>query len=144
MGSSIFSAIRRLKFSSTNGASFSRMPSTDRTNGEKISVAHGNYYHDFPSFIFPVNKGVLPLAPYCMRHSLGNTVWHQLWPRYDFHISPRWGRHLLYPIWPSPDVPPPLICCSPVVLGVIYVHSEGVIIVVRSIWHCPSPHYDVR
>ena len=40
MGSSIFAAMSQLKVESTTWASLLRIPSTERTNGEKNSVAH--------------------------------------------------------------------------------------------------------
>ena len=66
MGSSIFSAMSRLKVASMTRASFLIMPSNEKTNGEKISIACGIAYSDYLSFASSPNEpGAYPLAHTC-------------------------------------------------------------------------------
>ena len=55
MGSSIFAAMSWLKFAITTKASFTGMPSTERKNGENVSVSCGSAYLDYLSFVSPNN-----------------------------------------------------------------------------------------
>ena len=63
MGSSGFVTMSRLKFVSITRASFPIIPSTERTNGEKISVAHGIYYRVHIYFPSPIDTGAFLLVP---------------------------------------------------------------------------------
>ena len=111
---------------------------------KNVSVARRKAYRACTYFIFPTNPGELPLAPSCMSHIIGTPVWSQLLNQSDFRIIPRWGRHILYPIQPSPDVHPTLIFCVPDGLGIIHVHREWRRIVVWGRGARPTPHYDVQ
>ena len=105
----------------------------DNKQEKNVHIACVNAYRACPSLLFSANPGVFVFFTSCMIHSLGPPVWRQLWPHSDFPVIPWWGRHLLYSIQPSPEIPPPLISCDPGVLGFFRVHSEGIKLAIQGI-----------
>ena len=123
MGSSIFSAMRWLKFASTTRVSYPRMPSTDRTGGE-------NFYHCswkcLPCLsLFCFSKLIRSLSiSSCFYVSVSASPnWCQWCSQSGVTIRSKWVCQLFSPILPSPDVPPPLICFGPGGWGVFRIHS---------------------
>ena len=56
MGAFVIAAIGQLKFTGTTRASFSRMPSTQKTNGEKIMLLTAMLNVIFHLFFFPLSQ----------------------------------------------------------------------------------------
>ena len=80
---------------------------------KSVSIDHGSSSCSCPYFVSPNNPGAYSLARTCSypRHHL--QIWCLIWCQYGFPISLGWEHHLLSPIFPYPDVPPPLIFCGP-------------------------------
>ena len=114
-----FFSMTQLKFVNTTSASFPSMSSTERTNGEK-SVVRDSAYHVYLYFPSTNKPGAYTLVPSYRCPRLILQIWCQLWRQSGFPISPKWGRYLMSPIRSPPDIPPPLICCSPGVWGVCH------------------------
>ena len=144
MGSSIFAAMRWLKFKSTTRYSVSIMPSMEIRTEKIISVDCGSYYRTCPSSKLPIKPGEFSLATSCGCHSMGFPVWRQRWHQPEFHIGPGWGRHISFPTRLSPDLPPPLIYCGPGVLWVHRLNIKRIRILVQGIEALPAPHYYVQ
>ena len=113
MVSSIFSAMSWLKFTSTTRASLPSMPSTERMNGEKVSVARGSDYRDYTSWFSTTNTGVLPSAQTCRFPCQHCRVWLQLWHQPVCPIIPVWVCHPLSQNCHSPGVYPSMIYYGP-------------------------------
>ena len=91
-----FSAASHIKFASTTIPSFLRIPSTERTNGENVSVYCGNVYRVYPYFLFPTDPGAFPLYPSSGNHSLGSTSMTSIMASSWLYHNPRMRKfHLV-------------------------------------------------
>ena len=77
MGSSIFTAMIQLKFTSKTRASFTSMPSTEKKNWEFLSIDIRNAYCACLYFLFTTDPGVVSLAHSFWCPSTSPQIWHQ-------------------------------------------------------------------
>ena len=123
MGLSIFADMSQFKVASTTSALLPIIPSTERTNGEKLSIARIKPACVCTSWFFytePTNYP-FPLSSKYPRHH--PQTWRQVFLLYGYPIGPGLTRHPVF-LWCSlPEAPPPPICCSPSRLGVLCVRS---------------------
>ena len=89
-------------------------------------------------FTYPKNPGAYPLVHSCRCLHPSLQIWCQLCRQYGFPISPKWGRHLVSPICPPPDITPPLVSCRPGGWGVRRVHSERGNLAEQGRGYCPA------
>ena len=119
-----FSDMIRLKFVSTTRASFLRMPSTERENGENFPIIRGNSYHVYLYFSYPNKPGAYPLPTFSKCPCMILQIWRLLWRHPGFLVIHKWGFHVLSSICAPPSVCPFLICCGSGGWGVYCVRSE--------------------
>ena len=125
MGSSIFAAMSRLKSVSTTRVYFPSMPSTERTNGEKCFRCLWKFLPCLYLFYFPQQSRIVPIGSFLWDSRSGSSsitlIIYSVW----LPISPGLGRHLSSPTHSYPGVPPLMIFCGPVRLGVFAYTVRG-------------------
>ena len=123
MGSSIFSAVSRLKLAKYDQGLLSKHTINRKKKRRKCFCWSWKFLPCLSLFYFSHRSRCILLDPYCGCHSMSPPVWHQWWHQFEFPIGPGWGCRVSYPTCPSPDRPPPLIFCAPGELGVYHLPS---------------------
>ena len=111
---------------------------------KNVYFYRGSVYRAYPSFASPNKPGAYPFAHACRYLHQCLKIWCWWWHQSGFTINLRWERHLLSTIRPFPDVPPPLICCSPGGWGVWRVRSQRGRLIKWGIGDHHILHCDVR
>ena len=98
-----------------------------------VSFVCGVAYRYYSYFYYPNEPGAYPLVHACSFARPSIQIWRWWWNQSGFTIRPKWERHLLSPIHPSPDVPTPIIFCDPFCLWVFHVSIQRGSLVERGI-----------
>ena len=112
MGSSVFSAMSWLKFTSTTRSPLPSMPLTER-KWRNFSLYYGSAYHAYRSWFSTNNPGELPLDQICRCPYQSFQFWCWWWLQSVGSISPKSLCHPVPPIFHSPDGYLSMICYVP-------------------------------